>query len=106
MKNCNDQLLDAMCPIFFFFKDCFILDYLMLKIYLHQKKKQNVKNIPPQCFVSTCKIKWTKFIYKIRCSLRLNLYSISLILQYIFENLTVGLDIFYALNTHFKFCIN
>ena len=70
------------------------------------KKKQNVKNIPPQCFVSTCKIKWTKFIYKIRCSLRLNLYSISLILQYIFENLTVGLDIFYALNTHFKFCIN
>ena len=106
MENCNDQLLDDMCPIFFFKKRVFYIRLLNAKNLTALKKKQNVKNIPPQCFVSTCKIKWTKFIYKIRCSLRLNLYSISLILQYIFENLTVGLDIFYALNTHFKFCIN
>ena len=83
MKNCNDQLLDAMCPIFFFKRVFYIRLFNAKK--LTALKKQNAKNLPPHCFVSTCKIKWTKFSSKIGCTLRLQPYSISLISQYILK---------------------
>ena len=43
--------------------------------------------------------------YKIGCNLKLQPYSIKNITTY-FENLTIELRVFYALNTNVKFCVN
>ena len=45
--------------------------------------------------------RWTKFRYKIGCSL---LNKIDIITY--FENLTVKFHVLYTLNTHVKFCVN
>ena len=45
-------------------------------------------------------IYWTKFSYKIGCSLnKINITAY-------FENLTVELHVLYALNAHVNFCVN
>ena len=48
----------------------------------------------------------TKFSYKISCNLMLVTLLDKINITTYFENVTVKLNVFYALNTHVKFCIN
>ena len=49
---------------------------------------------------------WTKFSYKIGCSLRLQFSLKKIKIITYFDNLIVGLHVLYVLNTHVKFYTN
>ena len=56
--------------------------------------------------LNTKQINWTKFSYKISYSIGLQLPLNKINIITYFENITIGLYVFYTINTYVKFCVN